>query len=299
MTVAATTTPHYLEFAPPPDPGSGRSLGLALLIHALLVAALTWGISWNDRDMAVEAEAELWSAIPQAAAPKAVEPPPPPPAPTPKPAPKPLPPPKATPTPQRDADLAIEKKKKLEKEKLEKEKKLEEERKQKEAKREEARKEAAKREQEDKEKLKREQADKKARAEKEAKERAEAEKRMEAQRQENLKRIAGMAGATGGPTATGTALKASGPSASYGGRIRAKVKPNITFTEDVVGNPTAEVEVQLAPDGTITGRKLLKSSGHKGWDEAVLKALDKTETFPRDTDGRVPSPMVITFRPRD
>ncbi len=302
MTVAATTTPHYLEFAPPPDPGNARSLGLALLVHALLVAALTWGISWNDHDMAVEAEAELWSAIPQAAAPKAVEPPPPPPpppAPTPKPAPKPLPPPKAAPTPQRDADLAIEKKKKLEKEKLEKEKKLQEERKQKEAKREEARKEAAKREQEEKEKLKREQADKKAKAEKEAKERAESEKRMEAQRQENLKRIAGMAGASGGPTATGTALKASGPSASYGGRIRAKVKPNITFTEDVAGNPTAEVEVQCAPDGTIIGRKLLKSSGHKGWDEAVLKALDKTEALPRDTDGRVPSPMVITFRPRD
>ncbi|MEY2810590.1 MAG: hypothetical protein RLZ66_2101, partial [Pseudomonadota bacterium] len=146
---------------------------------------------------------------------------------------------------------------------------------------------------------KREQADKKAKAEKEAKERAEAEKRMEAQRQENLKRIAGMAGASGGPTATGTALKASGPSASYGGMIRAKVKPNITFTEDVVGNPTAEVEVKCSPDGTIVDRKLLKSSGNKGWDEAVLKALDKTEKLPRDTDGRVPSPMVITFRPRD
>jgi len=44
---------------------------------------------------------------------------------------------------------------------------------------------------------------------------------------------------------------------------------------------------------------LLKSSGHKGWDDAVLKALEKTEKLPRDTDGRVPSPMVITFRPRD
>lgn len=102
MTVAATTTPQHLEFAPPPDPGGRRSLVLALLVHALLVAALTWGISWNDKDTASEAEAELWSAIPQAAAPKAVEPPPPPPpppAPEPKPTPKPVPPPKAAPTP--------------------------------------------------------------------------------------------------------------------------------------------------------------------------------------------------------
>jgi colicin import membrane protein len=59
------------------------------------------------------------------------------------------------------------------------------------------------------------------------------------------------------------------------------------------------VEVKCSPDGTIVDRKLLKSSGNKGWDEAVLKALDKTEKLPRDTDGRVPSPMVITFRPRD
>ena len=62
---------------------------------------------------------------------------------------------------------------------------------------------------------------------------------------------------------------------------------------------TAEVEVKCAPDGTIIERKLLKSSGYKGWDDAVLKALEKTERLPRDTDGRVPATLVITFRPRD
>jgi colicin import membrane protein len=59
------------------------------------------------------------------------------------------------------------------------------------------------------------------------------------------------------------------------------------------------VEVRTAPDGTIVGRKVLKSSGSKAWDEAVLKAIDKTEVLPRDTDGRVPPALVITFRPRD
>jgi colicin import membrane protein len=71
------------------------------------------------------------------------------------------------------------------------------------------------------------------------------------------------------------------------------------FTEELAGNPTATVEVRTAPDGTIVGRKLLKSSGDKGWDEAVLKAIDKTQTLPRDTDGRVPPLLEISFKPKD
>jgi colicin import membrane protein len=95
-------------------------------------------------------------------------------------------------------------------------------------------------------------------------------------------------------------MKASGPSDTYGGRIRAKVKPNITFDpSSVVGNPAAEVEVRCSPDGTIVGKKLVKSSGNSAWDNAVLKAIDKTEILPRDTDGRVHSPLLLVFKPND
>ena len=84
------------------------------------------------------------------------------------------------------------------------------------------------------------------------------------------------------------------------GRIKARIKPNIVFTETITGNPVAEVEVSLAPDGRILGRKLLKGgSGIKEWDEAVQRAIDRTEVLPRDIDGRVPSTMIISFRPRD
>jgi colicin import membrane protein len=67
----------------------------------------------------------------------------------------------------------------------------------------------------------------------------------------------------------------------------------------VPGNPTADVEVRAAPDGTIVSRRLVKSSGNKAWDDAVLRAIDKTETLPRDTDGRVPSLLVIGFKPKE
>ena len=140
---------------------------------------------------------------------------------------------------------------------------------------------------------------KKLQEQKDAKQAADDAKKLDAIRKENMKRIAGLAGATGDENATGTAQRASGPSDSYGGRIRAKIKPNITFTEDVVGNSPAEVEVRCAPDGTIVGRKLVKSSGNAAWDNAVLKAIDKTEVLPRDTDGRVHSPLIISFRPKD
>ena len=87
-----------------------------------------------------------------------------------------------------------------------------------------------------------------------------------------------------------------------GGRIEARIRPKITTPGEIAGisgNPAAEVEVRCSPDGTILSRKLVKSSGVKAWDDAVLKAIDKTETLPRDVDGRVPSPLVISFRPKD
>mgnify|MGYP000579572003 FL=1 len=305
-----TALAKHLEFAPPPPADGARSFGLALLVHALLVAALTWGIHWQDDDQSTAVEAELWSAIPTPAAPRAVEPDPPPPAPKVEPEPPP-PPPKVTPKPtppaaQREAQLAIEREKQK---KLEQEKKLEEEKQKRKEKEKKEKLEKEKHAKQEKEKLEREKLEKeklekekkekaKQKAEQDAKERAEA-KRLVADRQANLKRIAGMAGATGGPTDTGTALKASGPSASYAGRIRGKVKPNIVFGEDIPGNPTAEVEVKCAPDGTILSKQLLHSSGHKSWDDAVIKALEKTEKLPRDLDGRVPSVLVISFRPKD
>lgn len=299
----ATSDP--LAFAPPPEPGRGRALGLAVLAHLVLAAALAWGVRWKSDTQVLSAEAELWSPTVQQAAPKLQDTPPPPPPP-PAPAPKRQTPPAPAPV-AKDADIALKReqeKKKLEEQKkrdeAERKKKLaaEEARKAEEAKKAEAKKklEQQKLEQQKLAEAKRKEADAKAAKDK-AREQAEA-KKVEDLRQENLRRIAGLAGATGGATATGTAAKSSGPSDSYAGRIRARVKPNIVFTEDVAGNPVAEVEVRMAPDGTITSRKITKSSGSKAWDEAVLRALDRTEVLPRDTDGRVHSPLLMEFRPK-
>jgi colicin import membrane protein len=294
---------------------------MAAAAHVLLFVALGLVTRWTTQEQVVTAEAELWSALPQQAAPRLVEPEP---APAPEPEPvKPEPPkpaPRPAPPPEPDvqklnAEIALkkqkeeEKKKALEKEKAEKlrKDKLEKEKAEKEkAEKEKKLKEQKLREEKAKEEKEREKKKaedkKKAEADKRQKEAAEAKAdaaRSEAMRKENLKRMQGLAGASGGENSTGTALKSSGPSASYAGRLVARIKPNITYPGDVVGNPRAEIEVKVGADGTITSRRIVQSSGNKAWDDAVLRAIDKTEVLPRDTDGRVPPVIVLGFRPLD
>ncbi len=289
-----------LAFAPPPEPGRGRALGLALLAHLLLAAALAWGVAWKSEPQVLSAEAELWSPTVQQAAPRLEDTPPPPPPPPAHARQVQAPPPAPV---NKDADIAL--KREQEKKKLEEQNKREEADRKKKLAAEEARKAEVAKKAEAKKKLEQqklaEAQKKKDAAEKAAKDKAREQaeaRKLEDLRQENLRRMQGLAGATGGATATGTATRSSGPSDSYAGRIRARVKPNIVFTEDVTGNPVAEVEVRMAPDGTITSRKVTKSSGNKAWDEAVLRALDRTEVLPRDTDGRVHSPLLMEFRPK-
>ncbi len=292
----------------------GRAWLIAGVAHAMLFLALGLATAWKTQPQTVQAEAELWSAVPQAAAPRLQEPPPPPPEPErqevlpPPPAP-PRPAPAPAPEPDnslRDAQIALEKKKLEEKKKKEAEDKAAKDK----AAKEKAAKEKAAQEklaQEAKEQEKKKAAEK-AKAEEKKRQQEQATKaaqdkaneaRTEALRQENLQRMQGMAGASGGPNATGTALKSSGPSATYAGRLVGRIKPNITYPGDVVGNPRAEVEVRVAPDGMIQSRRIVQSSGNKAWDEAVLRAIDKTEVLPKDTDGRVPPVIVLGFRPLD
>ena len=303
---------YQAEFAPPSEPARGRSFAVAAAAHVLLFIALGLATRWTTQTPLVTAEAELWSSVPQQAAARLVEPEPPPPEPVKPEPPRPAPRPAPEPEPQvqkRDAEIALqkqkeeEKKKALEKEKAEKlrREKLEKEK----LEREKAEKEKKLKEQkarEDKAREDKEREKKKLEADKRKADEAQAKveaARTDALRRENLKRMQGLAGASGGENATGTALKSSGPSASYAGRLVARIKPNITYPGDVLGNPRTEIEVKVAADGTILSRRIVQSSGNKAWDDAVLRAIDKTEVLPRDTDGRVPPLLVLGFRPLD
>lgn len=288
-------------------------IAMALGVHALLVLALTWGVAWQQTQQAAAFDVELWSDIPIAAAPPpepVAEPKPEPePLPTPEPEPPAPPPPEPEPAGPTAADIALEKQRVQEEleqrraQQLAKEK-ADEALKDKKAKEKAAQlaKDKAAKEKAAKEKAAKEKAAKeKAAKEKAAKEKAEQLARQEKTlkdklRQEQLARLSSMAGTAG---QTGEAARASGPSANYAGKVVGAIRPNIVFTDVVQGNPAAEVEVITNPAGDIVGRKLRTSSGSPAWDDAVLRAIDRTGALPRDTNGRVPSPMLIRFRPKD
>ncbi len=280
------------QFLPQPPGGLRRGAALALLAHAAMLAALTLVVQWRSSQPQV-VSAELWSALPQAAAPPA-----PPPAPEPRPAPSPSPAPPAPPPPrpavqQPEAQIAIEQARKRQaedaqrlqreqREKAERER-SEKERAEKAAKEESARRQRAEREREEKRERERLQAE---------------EKRLAEARKQQLERMMGQVGGSGSTQGAAAAVS-SGPSASYAGRLIAAIKPNVVFTDTVSGNPAAEVEVRAGPSGSILSRRLVRSSGNKDWDEAVLRAIDRTATLPRDVDGRVPPLILLAFRPNE
>jgi colicin import membrane protein len=251
---------------------------LALLVHGGLIAALTLGVDWRRHNDDVFS-AELWSALPEVAAPRAPEPvpaPPPPPPPTVAPSP-PAPPPGPS-----AADIALEKERVRARQAAE----------------DLAQKQALAKLAADAKKA--QQAQQAQQARDAAAAEAADQKRLEAQRQENLKRLLAQAGGTGPATSSGSAARDAAPSNAYAGVLIEHIRKEI-YMPDLDRLPkslVAVVEVRSTATGTVLSRRLVKASGNSDWDEAVLRAIDRTRKLPRDTDGRVPTAIEISFVPR-
>jgi colicin import membrane protein len=117
---------------------------------------------------------------------------------------------------------------------------------------------------------------------------AEADKRREA----NIASLRGMAsndGGTGGSVGSGVGGGGNAPP-GWSDKVIKKVRANITFNADSFkGNKQTVVQVRLAPDGAILSRTMTSSSGDNAWDQAVLSAIDATQSLPRDDNGQFPT----------
>jgi colicin import membrane protein len=104
------------------------------------------------------------------------------------------------------------------------------------------------------------------------------EQEKESKRLEELRRIQRMA--SQGPS--------QGP--SYADQIRQTFKSNMQFDW-----PATTVEIRMKSNGEIIEQRIVKSSGNPSFDEAVLKAISKTQKIPPDKDGRVPPSLIIQW----
>jgi colicin import membrane protein len=83
-------------------------------------------------------------------------------------------------------------------------------------------------------------------------------------------------------------------------KIRARIRGNINLPPDIPGNPEAHFVVVQLPTGEVLSSKLVKSSGHRAYDEAVERAILKSSPLPKPDKAELfERELRLTFRPRD
>lgn len=88
--------------------------------------------------------------------------------------------------------------------------------------------------------------------------------------------------------------------AAWTDKIAAKIKGNIVLPQDISGNPEAIFDIAQLPTGEVLSVRLRKSSGHKGYDEAVERAILKSSPLPKpDQPNLFERQLELRFRPLD
>ena len=271
---------------------------LALGVHVLFALLLVFGVSWQTHQPAA-VMVDLWQALPETPPPPA-RPRPSQPVKAPEPA-KAVPPPKPVekePPPPKAPDIALEKKK-AEVDRLKKQRA------------EQAAEEQAK-------------AVEKARAEEKAK--AEAarvarEKQVAEQKRQALLRQmeaedmkqqlaadtaaneARLARLTQARAASKRQAEVASVVGEYRDQISAKVRGNTRLPDNLKGNPQVRCLVKLLPTGEVLSVRVTQSSGNPAYDDAVVRAIEKSSPLPlpSDRDARAAFVPELSFihRPKE
>jgi len=272
---------------------------LALGVHALFVLLLVFGVSWQTEHPA-PVMVDLWQALPVADAQPVAVPPPESakPAPAFKPEkPAPAPKPEAEEPPPKAPDIALEKKR-AETERLKKLKAIQEADDQ-------ARKDAAQAE---------------ADALKQARDKRQAEQKAEQKRQALLRQLeadelkqsmANESAANAARAAKLAEAQAAGARQAalsqtigkYRDLISATVRGNTRLPDNLKGNPQVRCLVKLLPTGDVVSVRVTQSSGNPAYDEAVVRAIEKSSPLPLPTEREARAAFVpelsFTHRPKE
>ena len=272
---------------------------LALGVHALFVLLLVFGVSWQTEHPA-PVMVDLWQSLPNAASQPVAVPHPGPakPAPAFKPEkPAPAPKPEAEEPPPKAPDIALEKKR-AETERLKKLKAIQEADDQ-------ARKDAAQAE---------------ADALKQARDKRQAEQKAEQKRQALLRQLeadelkqsmANESAANAARAAKLAEAQAAGARQAalsqtigkYRDLISATVRGNTRLPDNLKGNPQVRCLVKLLPTGDVVSVRVTQSSGNPAYDEAVVRAIEKSSPLPLPTEREARAAFVpelsFTHRPKE
>lgn len=266
---------------------------LALGVHALFVLLLVFGVSWQTEHPA-PVMVDLWQSLPTAESqPVAVKPPEPA---KPVPAPKPAPTPKPVaeePPPPKAPDIALEKKR-AETERLKKLKPIQQAEDQ-------ARKNAALTEADALKKTRdKQQAEQKKQALLRQMETDELKQSMADETAANAARAAKQVAAQAAGARQVALSQAIG---KYRELISATVRGNTRLPDNLKGNPQVRCLVKLLPTGDVVSVRVTQSSGNSAYDDAVVRAIEKSSPLPLPTEREARAAFVpelsFTHRPQE
>lgn len=86
------------------------------------------------------------------------------------------------------------------------------------------------------------------------------------------------------------------PSSFYAERVKRRVRPNIIWAGEASGLETV-VAVRLGRTGTLLSASVSRSSGNSQWDDAALRAVQRSDPMPVDVSGEAPASFTITLSP--
>ena len=265
------TTLADAPFAPRRNPNLVAGL-MALGVHVVFVLLLVFGVSWQTQHPA-PVMVDLWEALPKAAPQPAFRP-----SITHKPVVKEAPLPE-----RRDADIALEKKKKAKDEQLKKLQAMQ-------AAEEKLRADMARAEAESVKKMHEKQlAEQKKRDLLRQMEEEDLKQRVADDAAANKARQAKFAEAQAKQAeAQAAASRQQAEVASAVGQYRdmisAKVRGNTRLPDNLKGNPEVRCLVKLLPTGEVQSVRVTQSSGNQAYDEAVVRAIEKSSPLPLPSD---------------
>lgn len=265
---AAVARPYNV----PRSSGNGRAIVLAVLMHAFLGALLFFGIRWQSSTPAV-IQAELWSAMPQTAAPAPRPVPPPPKVEAPRPEPKvEVPPPKVKPDIVEKAPVKVEPPKKKVPVKVE----------------------APKPQPKPEPKPPKVEAKHKPEPVKPPpKPAVEAPPRPPSD-------LANLMASAGAPAA-GKDQQTSGPRGreNYISRLQNAIRSQMRYPANSPGNPVVSVRIEQLPSGEVVNVTVQKPSGVQAFDAAVERAIRAASPLPKDDQGKVERVLDLDYKMYD